>query len=157
MNIAKATIARQNAWSYFFIKTAEWWIYDKQGNRLNKKSIFECLYVEPKDHKEPYTPAHQVALDLTISRMNYNFDYKERKDVDPDYISPSLNQESLEHETVKKVIDKVAISFLRQIEVGNLFFKTPKLKNTLETAMLNVYQNYEQISREVKTTKVQIS
>jgi len=157
MNLAKATPARQNAWSYFFTKTQEWWIYDKSGNKLCKGSIFNCLYVEPKDHKEPYTPAHQVALDLTISRMNYNFDYKQRKEVDPGFVSSELNQEALEHETAKRVIGKIAMKFLRQTEVGSLFFKTPKLKVALETAMLNVYQNYDQISKEIKTTKVKIS
>jgi hypothetical protein len=148
--MTKETQAYKHAFAHFCSRPqiAQYWIY-RDGVKLRKEDVFKENFVEPKDKHEDYVPEHQTNLQLVISHLTDKYTLKHRKGIDPNHVDLDINQEESEQERLLDVIKKKTTILLRDNGDNQMFFNDAKLRNTLETYMVWVFNNYKEIEKEV--------
>ena len=126
----------KTSYADFCVKLHDYWIFQK-GKKLKKDKVFDKHYDNP------------VIIELIVSRMYPEYTYKHRKDIDPHYVSSTIDQEKLEQERLLEVIKQKTTILLRDNGTNQPFFNNKKIRNTLESCMVWMFNNYKEIEKEV--------
>ena len=146
----KPSQAYKHAFAHFCSRPqiSEYWIY-RDGVKLSKETVFQENFVEPKDRNEDYQSRNQVQLELVICHLTEKYTFKHRRDIDPNHVDPTINQEEAEQERLLEVIKKKTTILLRDNGDNQVFFNDDKARNTLESYMIWVFNNHKEIEKEV--------
>jgi hypothetical protein len=145
------TRAYMKARAYFCAQDAvqKIWIFDLDGNKLHKFSVFDKEFEPPKNPNEDYTPDHQVRLELIISQMCPDYLYKNRCECDCNFVDAKINQDEYEKERIEVVVKDRMNNFLRKDSSNSTLFEN---KHTIETILqfgIEIFDNYKEIRQTV--------
>ena len=81
--------------------------------------------------------------------MCCNYEYRQRKDCDPKWINPKINQDEYERERIETVVKDRMMKFLRLDSANSVIFENEQAIKAMLNFGISVFDDYKEIKKEI--------